>query len=99
MYPVDSSCPCYTCQTFTRAYLHHLFKVGEILGASLASIHNIHWFNHLMQQIRQSILEDRFETFRRELHEVWNDADSSKRATTGRRANSKPKKNPQARKR
>lgn len=71
MYPVDSSCDCYTCQNFTRAYLHHLFKVGEILAASLASIHNIHWFNGFMDRMRQSILDGTFEDFRKQVHEAY----------------------------
>jgi queuine tRNA-ribosyltransferase len=70
-YPIDTSCRCYTCRTFSRAYLHHLFRVGEILAASLASIHNIAWFHQFMDAMRTSILERRFEAFRREVHAVW----------------------------
>ncbi|MEZ4316749.1 MAG: tRNA guanosine(34) transglycosylase Tgt [Myxococcota bacterium] len=68
MFPIDPSCRCYTCQNFTRAYLHHLFKVGEILGATLASIHNIGWFAQFMDDMRTSILEQRFQAFREEVH-------------------------------
>lgn len=70
-YPIDTKCTCYTCKTFSRAYLHHLFRVGEILAATLASIHNIAWFHQFMAAMRQSILEGRFETFRKEVHAVW----------------------------
>ena len=43
MYPPDSNCGCYTCTTFSRGYLHHLFKVGEVLGATLTTLHNLYW--------------------------------------------------------
>ncbi len=71
MYPPDTSCSCYTCQRFTRAYLHHLFRVNEILSASLASIHNLTWFAGYMARMRQSILDGTFESFRKAAHEVW----------------------------
>jgi len=71
MYPVDSSCSCYTCTNFSRAYLHHLFKVGEILGATLASIHNIAWFQQFMGRMRQSIIEGRFQAFREDVHKWY----------------------------
>jgi len=58
--PVDDRCQCYTCQTFTRAYLRHLFKAGEILVMRLASIHNIYFYQQLMSSMRQAILDDRF---------------------------------------
>lgn len=70
-YPIDTSCDCYTCAHFSRAYLNHLFRVGEILSATLASVHNIHWFNRFMQQMRESIVEGRFEAFRRGVHEHY----------------------------
>lgn len=71
MFPIDASCSCYTCQNFTRAYLHHLFKVGEILAATLASIHNIAWFQQYMGDMRQAILEGRFQAFREQVHEHY----------------------------
>ncbi|MBK7759513.1 MAG: tRNA guanosine(34) transglycosylase Tgt [Deltaproteobacteria bacterium] len=71
MYPPDTSCSCYTCRTFTRAYIHHLFRVGEVLGATLATLHNIHFFAAFMDEMRQSILEGRFEAFRKEVHATW----------------------------
>jgi queuine tRNA-ribosyltransferase len=70
-YPIDSSCDCYTCTNFSRAYLHHLLRVGEVLSATLVSIHNIHWFQSFMGRMRTSILDGSFETFRREVHEVY----------------------------
>jgi queuine tRNA-ribosyltransferase len=58
--PLDPACPCYTCQTFSKAYLRHLFQAGEILFSALATLHNIHYFLDIMRQIRQSILLNRF---------------------------------------
>lgn len=71
LYPVDTSCDCGTCRTFSRAYLHHLFRTGEILGATLASVHNIHWFHSFMRRMRESILDGSFESFRRRVHEIY----------------------------
>ncbi|HJN77587.1 MAG TPA: tRNA guanosine(34) transglycosylase Tgt [Myxococcota bacterium] len=86
MYPPDSSCGCYTCQNFTRAYLHHLFKVGEVLGATLATLHNIHWFCDFMGRMRGSIVEGSFEAFRAEVREVYPPrSPESKRARSPRR--------------
>jgi queuine tRNA-ribosyltransferase len=53
--PIDSSCGCYTCKNFSRAYLHHLFKANESLGGTLVTIHNIHFMNRLMADIRRGI--------------------------------------------
>ncbi len=53
--PLDSSCDCYTCENYTKAYLHHLYRCGEILSARLNTIHNLHYFQKLMQGLRQSI--------------------------------------------
>jgi len=64
--PLDSECDCYCCQNYTRAYLRHLFKAGEILGARLASWHNLRFLVRLMQDARQAIQEDRFLDFRNE---------------------------------
>ena len=55
--PIDSLCQCYTCTHFARAYIHHLFRVKELLGYRLATIHNL-WFVHqLMREIREAIVE------------------------------------------
>jgi queuine tRNA-ribosyltransferase len=53
--PVDESCGCYTCRNFTRAYLHHLQKVGEILGSQLNTIHNLHYYQMLMRELREAV--------------------------------------------
>ncbi|MBC7788136.1 MAG: tRNA guanosine(34) transglycosylase Tgt [Methylophilaceae bacterium] len=62
--PLDSHCSCYTCKNFSRAYLHHLQKVGEILGARLNTIHNLHYYQMLMQSMRQAIELGTFNQFR-----------------------------------
>ena len=53
--PLDESCDCYTCRNFSRAYLHHLFRVGEILGAQLNTIHNLRYYQTLMRELREAI--------------------------------------------
>ena len=53
--PLDESCACYTCRHFTRAYLYHLQKVNEILGARLNTLHNLHYYQHLMRELRAAI--------------------------------------------
>ena len=55
MAPVDEACACYTCRHFTRAYLHHLQRVNEILGARLNTLHNLHYYHELMAGLREAI--------------------------------------------
>lgn len=62
--PLDEKCGCYTCQHFSRAYLRHLFVASEILGLTLMSLHNIHYFQNLMQEIRESIKKGEFKNFK-----------------------------------
>ena len=71
MYPPDTACTCYTCTHFTRSYLHHLFRVGEILGATLATIHNLTWFAAFMDRMRQSIIDGTFEDFRQQVRDTY----------------------------
>ncbi len=66
--PLDPSCGCYACKNFSRAYLHHLQKVGEILGAQLNSIHNIHYYLNLMAEIRESLEKNNFSDFVKQFH-------------------------------
>ncbi|NMM05718.1 tRNA guanosine(34) transglycosylase Tgt [Polaromonas sp.] len=61
--PVDDSCTCYTCQNFSRAYMHHLDRCGEMLGPMLASIHNLHYYLNLMQEARDALDTGRFGEF------------------------------------
>jgi queuine tRNA-ribosyltransferase len=60
----DPSCECYTCSHYTPAYLHHLFKAKEMFAATLSSIHNIHFLNFLMVQVRESIINNTFFEFK-----------------------------------
>jgi len=61
--PIDESCTCPCCKGFSRAYLHHLDRCGEMLGPMLASVHNLHYYVNLMGEVRQALDEGRFETF------------------------------------
>lgn len=92
MYPIDTSCSCYTCRTFTRAYLNHLFRVGEVLGATLCTIHNISWFHQFMASMRTSIIEGRFEAFRKRTHEIWPERPPANKPSS-------PRKSPQGKRR
>jgi queuine tRNA-ribosyltransferase len=58
--PIDAGCRCYACVTFSRAYLHHLFRAREILGLQLASMHNLAFYHQLVEEARNAILIDRF---------------------------------------
>jgi queuine tRNA-ribosyltransferase len=60
MYPIDTSCDCYACATFTRAYLHHLYAANEILAAILGAIHNVRFYQRLMAEMREAIVAGRF---------------------------------------
>lgn len=62
--PLDDTCQCYTCRHFSRAYLHHLNRVGEILGAQLSTIHNLHYYLQLMAGMRTAIERGEFNLFR-----------------------------------
>jgi len=61
--PVDATCTCHTCARFSRAYLHHLDRCGEMLGPMLATIHNLHFYVSLMGEIRQALDEGRYARF------------------------------------
>ena len=62
--PIDPECDCYTCAHYTRAYLHHLHKSKEILAATLGTIHNVRFVIRLVDQIRESIYQGRFDDLR-----------------------------------
>ena len=68
--PLDERCGCYTCRHFSRAYLYHLQKVNEILGARLNTLHNLHYYQELMRELRAAIEEGVFEKKTRELLET-----------------------------
>ena len=69
--PIDENCGCYTCRNYSRAYVRHLFGENEILGARLASIHNLFFLINLMKHIRISIWEDNFMEFKKEFYENY----------------------------
>ena len=69
--PIDSTCQCPTCRNHSRAYLRHLLKAKELLALRLCVIHNLYFYNHLMEEIRNAIREDRFESFRLEKSEKY----------------------------
>lgn len=66
--PLDDNCSCYTCQNYSRAYLHHLQKTNEILGARLNTVHNLYYYQSLMNQIRQAIDNDCLDKFYRDFY-------------------------------
>jgi queuine tRNA-ribosyltransferase len=61
--PIDADCGCYTCRNFSRAYLHHLDRCGEMLSGQLNTIHNLYFYQQLMRGIREAIAEQRFADF------------------------------------
>ncbi|HEX7644399.1 MAG TPA: tRNA guanosine(34) transglycosylase Tgt [Burkholderiaceae bacterium] len=61
--PLDETCSCYACRNFSRAYLHHLHRAGEILGARLNTIHNLHYYLQIMQEMRDAIDSGQFQAF------------------------------------
>ncbi len=69
--PADPACACYSCRTFSRAYLRHLFKAGEILALRANTLHNLHFYLGLMSEARAAIEGGRFEAFRRERLAAW----------------------------
>jgi queuine tRNA-ribosyltransferase len=62
--PIDPGCTCHTCANFSRAYLHHLDRCGEMLGPMLASLHNLHYYLDLMRLVREALEQGRFAAFR-----------------------------------
>ena len=62
--PIENDCDCYTCKNYSRSYLRHLINAGEMLGATLISIHNLHFLINLSKMARQAIIEDRFLEFK-----------------------------------
>src|SRR5262249_1968948 len=72
--PLEDDCPCYTCRHFSRAYLHHLFQVDEMLGPTLLSIHNIAFYLRLLAGIREAIAARRFDAYRKDIIQRLQDA-------------------------
>ena len=67
--PLDDSCHCYTCRNYSRAYLHHLDRCNEILGARLHTIHNLTYYQELMAGLRQAIRQGRLAQFRKDFYQ------------------------------
>ncbi|MFI3163285.1 MAG: tRNA guanosine(34) transglycosylase Tgt [Bacillota bacterium] len=70
--PLDPNCDCYCCKNFTKAYLRHLVNVDEILGATLLSMHNIHFLIKLMKDAREAILQDKLLDFVNDFYKMYN---------------------------
>lgn len=66
--PIDPECECYACQNYSRAYLSHLYRAGELTFFRLASLHNLHYYLNLMKQMREAIKDGKFAEFRREFY-------------------------------
>ena len=69
--PLDPECDCYACKNYSRAYIRHLFNVNEILGARLATTHNLYFLIKLMENIREAIKEDRLLEYKDEFYEKY----------------------------
>ncbi len=69
--PLEEGCDCYACRNFSRGYIRHLFKAGEITAGRLASIHNLRFLIRMMEEIREAIMEDRFLDYRKEFYERY----------------------------
>ena len=83
--PIETGCDCFTCRTFSRAYLRHLFVAEEILGYRLATIHNLHFIMRLMASIRQSIAADDFDERKHDFLARYSAQNSSSRSATSRK--------------
>ncbi len=68
--PIDASCGCYTCKNFSRAYLHHLQQVKEILGAQLNTLHNLYYYHELMRELRLAIKSKQFQDYAQQLRQI-----------------------------
>lgn len=66
MRPIEEGCQCPACRTYSRAYIHHLLKAKEMLGMRLCVLHNLYFYNHLMEQIRDAIDDGRYAQFKKE---------------------------------
>jgi queuine tRNA-ribosyltransferase len=68
--PLEIGCSCYTCQNYSRSYLRHLYTARELLAYRLNTIHNVHFFVHFMTRMRQSIIADNFDFFKKEFYQA-----------------------------
>ena len=74
--PLDEDCTCYTCSKFSKSYLHHLDKTKEMLGSTLQTIHNLHYYLSLMRNLRLSIEKGTLQPFIKEIEDTWNKIDN-----------------------
>ena len=74
--PLDDNCSCYTCSKFSRSYLHHLDKTKEMLGSTLQTIHNLHYYLSLMRNLRLCIETGTLQTFIKQFEDTWNNIDN-----------------------
>jgi queuine tRNA-ribosyltransferase len=63
--PIEEGCGCEACRNYSRAYIRHLLKAKEMLGMRLCVIHNLYFYNHLMEEIREAIREHSYESFKK----------------------------------
>jgi queuine tRNA-ribosyltransferase len=73
--PLDEACTCPACRGYSRAYLHHVFRSGEIIASMLLTWHNLHYYQELMAEMRAAIAEDRFAAFEAGFHAARADGD------------------------
>ncbi len=64
--PIEEGCMCPTCQRYSRAYIRHLLKAKEMLGMRLCVLHNLYFYNHMMEEIREALTEERFDTYKKQ---------------------------------
>ena len=70
--PIDENCKCPACKNYTRAYIRHLFKAKELLAMRLCVLHNLYFYNKLMEDIRNAIDGDYFKEFKEQKLKEWN---------------------------
>lgn len=78
--PIQSGCACPACARFSRGAIRHLFAAAEMLGPTLVTLHNLHYYNRLMAEMRQAIEGKRFQAFRRDLLKAWGESDTTSRS-------------------
>ena len=74
--PLEEGCGCPACRSYSRAYIHHLFKAKEMLGMRLLVLHNLYFYNHLMEEIRDAIDEHRYDQFRKDFIDAYENSES-----------------------
>ena len=70
--PIDETCDCPACRRYTKAYIRHLFKAKEMLAMRLCVLHNLHFFNTMMAEIREALEQDRFPEYKKAKLEAFN---------------------------